>query len=516
MENHEGGTESEHDRAIQPGERLIHRTTSLCRECKGAVEAQVVATASGEVWMHKRCEEHGPQEVRISDSAAWYEATRAIEPRATPPAQAPRAVEHGCPFDCGPCEAHAQDVRLPVVTITSACNLDCPICYVHNRNEGAYHMGVDEFRALLGHLVTDHRGELDLLNFTGGEPTLHPHLLDFLRLAREAGVHRVSLCSNGLKLARDEALVEQIAALGGRVALSFDTFEHEADVQLQGARLLDLKLRCLDLLEKHRVDTTLIPVMTLGVNDHEIGRILDLALRKPNVRHVEVHTITYTGQGGASFPRTGRISMHEVLRRIEETTGGLLRVDDFVPSPCAHPLCYQIAYLLLDPEGGPPVPLTRLMRRETLYRCLSDRLYIEPGRPLEEALQEAIDRLWCEEGAEAERLLRLLRGLVERVFPRGRPLSPQEALRACEEASKAVYIHAHMDEETFDTERIVQCCDANCYPDGRTVPVCSYNILYREKEANFMAQPRQWGERRGQTSLPRRLPLLPSSPGPRP
>jgi hypothetical protein len=115
--------------------------------------------------------------------------------------------------------------------------------------------------------------------------------------------------------------------------------------------------------------------------------------------------------------------MHEVLRRIKETTGGLLRVEDFVPSPCAHPLCYQIAYLLLDSEGGPPVPLTRLMRRETLYRCLSDRLHIEPGRSLEEALQEAIDRLWCEEGAEAERLLRLLRGLVERVFPRGRPLS---------------------------------------------------------------------------------------------
>jgi uncharacterized radical SAM superfamily Fe-S cluster-containing enzyme len=208
MDNHEGGTESEPERAIQPGERLIHRTTGLCRECKGAVKAQVVATVSGEVWMRKRCKEHGPQEVRISDSAAWYEATRVIEPRATPSAQAPRAVEHGCPFDCGSCEAHAQDVRLPVVTITSACNLDCPICYVHNRNEGAYHMGVDEFRALLGHLVTDHRGELDLLNFTGGEPTLHPHLLDFLRIAREAGVHRVSLCSNGLKLARDEALVE--------------------------------------------------------------------------------------------------------------------------------------------------------------------------------------------------------------------------------------------------------------------------------------------------------------------
>ena len=501
----------ENELEIQGDERLIHETTSLCRLCKNAVPARVVAVG-GEVWMQKSCPEHGPQQVRLSDDAAWYEETRRIAPRPAPPAHPPRPVEHGCPFDCGPCTSHEQDVRLPVVTITSACNLDCPICYVHNKNEGAYHMGLEDFRSLLGHLVADHGNDLDLINFTGGEPTMHPHFLDFLRMAREAGVHRVSLCSNGIRLARDESLVEQIAALGGRVALSFDTFEKDADYLLQGARLLDLKLRCLDLLEKHRVDTTLIPVMTLGVNDHEIGKILDLALKKPNVRHVEVHTITYTGQSGTSFPRDGRISIHEVLRRIEETTGGLLRIDDFVPSPCAHPLCYQIAYLLLDPEGGPPVPLTRLMSRETLYACLSDRLYIEPSRHLEEALQEAIARLWAEDGEEAERALRILRSLIERIFPRGRAIGHEEALRACEEASKAIYIHSHMDEETFDTERIVQCCDSNCYPDGRTVPVCSYNILYREKEDHFMLQPGEWNERRGgQKAFARRLPLMPTS-----
>ena len=85
--------------------------------------------------------------VVLGPDAAWYEATRAVPPRPSRPRAVARAVSFGCPFDCGPCTSHTQDVRLPVVTITSACNLDCPICYVHNKNDDAYHMPVEDFDA---------------------------------------------------------------------------------------------------------------------------------------------------------------------------------------------------------------------------------------------------------------------------------------------------------------------------------------------------------------------------------
>ncbi len=486
------------DRMSPPSEdRLIHETTSLCAVCKNAVPARVVALPGGEVHMRKRCPVHGEQAVRLSTSAEWYERTRAIRPKKAPPRYTPREIKLGCPFDCGACTQHEQKVRLPVVTITSACNLECPICYVHNKNQDAYHMGIEDLRKILAHLFAEHGGEVDLINFTGGEPTLHPHFLDFLELSREAGVHRVSICTNGVRLARDEALVKRLGELGARIALSFDSFERDADFLLQGAHLVDTKLRCLELLRKYDVDTTLIPVMTRGVNDQEIGRILQFALEQPNVRHIEVHTITYTGQGGTTFPRSGRISMYEVLEQIAATTAGLLVPDDFVPSPCAHPLCYQIAYLLLDPEGGPPVPLSRVVDKETIYDCLADHLYIEPSARLEAAMMEGMGRLWAEEGPDAERILRILKQVMAQMFPTDRSISREEALRVSERASKAVYVHSHMDEETFDTERIVQCCDSNCYPDGTTVPVCSYNILYREKEKHFMLRPRPWNERQG-------------------
>ncbi len=491
-------------------ERLLHETTSLCQHCKNAVPARVVASDDNGVWMHKVCTTHGAQRVQLSNNAEWYEKTRAITPRRTPPQKAKQPVELGCPFDCGPCESHTQKVRLPVVTITSACNLDCPICYVYNKNEDAFHMGTEEFGKILDHLQRDHGSELDVVNLTGGEPTLHPQFLDFLELAHEKGIHRVTICSNGIRLAKEEALVKRLGELRARVALSFDSFETDADFVLQGAHLLEIKTRCMDLLEKYDVDTTLIPVMTRGINDHEIGAIIEYGLQKKNVRHLEIHTMTYTGQSGVSFQqedRSGRISMYEVLERIEQTTGGFLTPDDWVPSPCAHPLCYQIAYLLLDPEGGKPIPFTRFMPKEALYEALADRLYLEPTPALERVLKESIDRLWSEDGDE--RTLRLLKRLLLEMFPQGKTLSREAALRVSERAIKAVYIHSHMDEETFDAERTAECCDSNCYADGRTVPVCNYNILYREKEAHFMTKPVNWNERSGgQKTFRASLPIV--------
>ncbi len=478
--------------------RLLHSTTSLCKDCKQAIPADLIASAADEVWMTKTCPVHGDQEVRISTSVAWYERTRAIAAQPNPPPER-HPVDKGCPFDCGPCESHTQQVRLPVVTITSACNLDCPICYVHNKNDDAYHMPVGEFDQILANLRRDHGAELDIVNLTGGEPMMHPRLWDFLEHAQAAGIHRVTVCSNGLKLAKDEAVVARLAALGARVALSFDSFDDDADFALQGAHLVATKLRSLELLEKHGVPTTLIPVMTKGVNDHEIGAIIELGMRLRCVRHLEIHTITYTGQGGVNFDRSGRISMVEVLDRIAETTGGLLVADDFVPSPCAHPLCYQIAYLLVDPAGGPPIPFTRFLPAEELYRALADRLYLEPTPAFEESLRGAIDRMWAadETDVEAARILAALRRVLDDLYPAGGHVDRLAQLAAGERWIKAVYIHSHMDEETFDTERAAECCDSNCYADGRTIPVCNYNVLYRDTEAKFVEAPRDWGARDG-------------------
>jgi tetraether lipid synthase len=482
-------------------ERLIHETSSLCRICKNGIAARVVARPDGTVWMRKRCERHGRQDIQIGTNADWYARTRAIKNEKVKPLRVLREVEHGCPFDCGACTQHLQKVRLPVLPITSACNLDCPICYTINKNEGAYHMTADDLRKIVAHLKEDH-GEIDIINFTGGEPTVHPQFVEFMEICKAADIHRITVSTNGILLAKNEALVARLAELDTRIVLSFDSFELEADKAMQGATLVATKMKVLELLEKHDLDTTLIPVMVKGMNDHEIGRMIDLAVGYPFIRSIEIHTMTYTGQGGVNFDRSGRMSPYEVLDSIRTSTGGLLVPDDFVPSPCAHPLCYQIAFLLVDPDGGRPIPFTRFMSRETLYDLLSDRLYIEPSEKLERAVQDAINYVWAGgvpglADEDGQRVLTILKRLLKELFPRGGALPRHVAQRMAERATKAIYLHSHMDEETFDTERIAQCCVGVPYPDGANIPTCSYNVLYREKDDRFNAHASPWHARTG-------------------
>lgn len=473
------------DGATSLADKILHTTTGLCRTCKKTVPAQVVRSGD-QVFLEKDCAEHGPEKVLISSSANWYEETVAQSLVLTPPVN-PREVQNGCPYDCGPCTAHEQRNHLPVVPITSKCDLDCPICYTHNKNEGAYHMPEEEIASILRHLrhaVPDRR----ILNLTGGEPTQHPGFERIVELCAEFGINRVTISTHGLRFLRDEPLLERLAKMGARIILSFDSFEPEANKKMLGGHHLNAKMRILELLEKHQVDTTLLPVLARGVNDHEVGAFIDLALSKDFIRSVEFHPMTFTGQSGSSFERSARYTAFDALTDIEKQTRGLLRISDFVPSPLAHPLCYQIAYMLRLRDGR-WIPFTRFMSREDLRNLLSLALYIVPGPEMEQILADVLNRLWagdvdCE---EADEVLASLKELVSRIF--AQDTDEQKRMLIAETCTKAIYVHTHMDEETFDSDRIRKCCVGMPGPDGSNVPSCAYNVLYRERDSRFTPTP---------------------------
>jgi uncharacterized radical SAM superfamily Fe-S cluster-containing enzyme len=422
--------------------------------------------------------------VRVSSSVEWYlDALSFIAPNA-PPKRISKSVTHGCPYDCGACPSHQQKVYLPVVPITSACNLDCPICYTINKNESAHVMSTDQLSAILNHLAEDH-DEIDIINFTGGEPTLHPQLLEFLALCREKGIRRLTISTNGLKL-RDEAYVRKLAALDARIVLSLDTFRPETDRVLLGANTVRAKLEVLDLLEKHDVATTILPAVAMGVNDDEVGDLLDLVLRRPHIRSLELHTMTFTGQGGVGFQRSARITIPDLHVRIASATEGRITWRDFVPSPLAHPHCYSICYVLCLDDGG-YVPFARLTSRATLFALLGDSLYIEPRERLEQVFRDLIDDLWANpdriDGSAA--VLKTIKRLVNEMFPSDRRLSILERQKIAERTVKAIYIHSHMDEENFDVARVMKCPVGVPQEDGGNIPTCSYNVLYREKDHRF-------------------------------
>ena len=459
-------------------------TKSLCGVCKVAVDAKIIIR-DGAIYFDKFCPTHGHQECLVSSSAEWYlDCLSFIAPNIAPK-RVMKEIQQGCPFDCGACPSHQQKVYLPVIPITSGCNLDCPICYTINKNDHAHNLSKEDMQKIIDHLLEDHK-EIDIINFTGGEPTLHSQLPEFLEMCRAAGIRRLTISTNGIKLL-DETYVRKLAALDARIVLSLDTFDPQTDKIMLGANTVQTKLKVLDLLEKYDVATTILPAVAAGLNDAEVPQLFELVLKRPHIRSLELHTMTFTGQGGVGFQRTARITIPDLHRRLEQATGGRIAWQDFVPSPLAHPHCYSICYLLML-DGGGYVPFTRLTSRQKLFELLQDSLYIEPREELEEVFREMIDDLWANPDRlpESEAILRTLKRLIKEMFPSDGPaLSILERQKIAERSSKAIYIHSHMDEENFDVARVMKCCVGVPYPDGTNIPTCSYNVLYRERDPRF-------------------------------
>jgi len=172
-------------------------THSVCPTCRRLVPAKIVADEST-VYFDKFCTEHGTSRVAIrSDPADYMKTLRHVKPAWIPEAFAGN-TQAACPDGCGMCERHEQHLCMPIVEITSRCDLACPVCLVDAGQP--WDMSLAEFDRLLDVLIAAER-QIDILNLSGGEPLLHPAILEIVdrAIAREEIV-RVSISTNGLQL----------------------------------------------------------------------------------------------------------------------------------------------------------------------------------------------------------------------------------------------------------------------------------------------------------------------------
>ncbi len=450
----------------------------MCRQCGALVPARILEDG-GAVYQERLCPTCGPARARIADSVEWY-----LERMATPvtctPVRHPRDVREGCPRDCGPCAMHANACHLPVFSITNVCNMNCPVCFTYNRADRQYYMTREELARILDR-VLEQCGPLDLINITGGEPTLHPGLPALLAECRRPEIGRVTVNSNGLRLAEDTELCAALAEAGAYVVLSFDTFHPQRSMLIHGRDVVDIKLRALENLERADAGVTLLHVMIRGINDDEMGSVLALARSHSVVRSITVQTMTYTGRGGRVFMPREVLPLDGAAEAIETATGGRLRARDFIAHPSTHPLCYSVAYYLRGADRWHS--FTDMMAPDDLRRLLVGSYLLRPGEDAERVFRAAIDRLWA--NGDNRCALPALRGLLERLYPAGRALSPFERQARAESSILAVYLHAHMDEDTLDLARLAVCPDQVPDADGRMIPACAYNLFYRQYDPRF-------------------------------
>lgn len=441
-------------------------TRSLCPECRKVVDAQVLIRG-GKVYLRKHCPEHGFHEALVSSDADWYLKSAPYNKPGQVPLSFATEVDQGCPHDCGLCPEHQQHTCLGLIEITTRCNLTCPTCFA-DAGDG-YDLTLGQVEAMLDRFI-EAEGSPEVVQFSGGEPTIHPQIVEMVAAARARGIRHVMVNTNGIRLAQEPELVRRLAEHSPTVYLQFDGLTGEASTALRGADLRDIKRRALDNIADAGLYANLVATVVKGVNDAEIGDILRFALEHPAVLGICYQPVAFCGRTGGRSEPIKRVTVPDVLHLLESQTDGLFRADDFRPVPCPHPDCSACTYAYV--ENGEVTPITRLIDVDEYLDYAVNRTVVD----LSDELRPVLEALWSmsavtggEDGAGA---LSCCCGI---------DLSKLD-LDALNERFFMIQVHGFMDEHSFDLKRLMKCCVHQLLPDGRAVPFCAYNNLgYREQ-----------------------------------
>jgi uncharacterized radical SAM superfamily Fe-S cluster-containing enzyme len=452
-------------------------TESTCPECLELVRTKVVFQ-DGKAYFDKFCPQHGASRALVSEDADFYRRSYAYARPGSIPLKFSTELKHGCPSDCGLCPEHQQHTCLPIIEITDYCNLDCPVCIVDNRYSS--HMSANDFSDIIDRLV-EYEGTLEAVTLSGGEPTIHPEFFRLVELGRRPEIGRVSVVTNGLRIAAERGFCRQLKENNVYVILQFDGFDEDSHIKVRGRPLGEIKQQALAHLAEFEISTQISFVPVKGINDHELGKAVALLLEREHVLSLMIQPFAATGHGGGEFPLDplDRLTIPGVIQKIEEQTGGLLTRADFMPLPCSHPHCVSLTYMLRLDDGS-YLPFSRFIDMERHLDLFQQTATLEPTESTELALQDTIADIYSASGEipDCEKVRKALKRALLEMYS-SQPTSRQERLRIAERQAKTIFLHHYMDRHNFDLERIMKCCHHYPLIDGRIMPACAYNMFHR-------------------------------------
>ena len=453
---------------------FLGQTTSLCEVCLGLVPAKIVAE-DGRVFFQKRCREHGVQKTLIADDVGYWKSQRDWLKPGDRPLRPHTATEHGCPYDCGLCPDHEQHSCLALIEINDACNLTCPVCFADSAVGRGGHRPMAEIEAMLDAIVAS-EGEPDLVQLSGGEPTLHPQFFEILAAAKARPIRHLMINTNGLRIAREAGFAERLAEFmpGFEVYLQLDSLKREALMNLRGADLSRVRVQALEALERANVSTTLVVTVKKGVNDAEIPELIEFALKWRCVRGVAFQPVQDAGRNDGFSAGDNRVVLTEVRRRIAEA--GVFALEDLIPLPC-NPDQICIGYGLRD--GRQVTPITSLIPREQLVSAAPNTVAFEAYPELQRRIFDLLS-LSTAQGDTTDKLAGLLCCLPNAAVPED--LAYEHTFR--------VTITQFLDRYNFDLGTVKRSCVHFVQPDGSIIPFDTFNLFYRPGAAGNAALAR--------------------------
>jgi len=503
----------------------IKNTDSLCQECLKVVPAEIFED-QGRVFIRKKCNEHGEfKDIYWSSYDQYLRANKYWSPGAEPPARQAQ-TRKGCPYDCGLCPEHKNDTILAVIDITNLCNAHCPTCFASadKKKEYIYEPTIEQIDYMLDSIA----GDVKAMQLTGGEPTLRPDLHEIILHAKLRGINHIELNTNGIAFASPKGaeLTKSLESMFGdesekkglsTIYLKFNGFSRSTWEATTGdPNWGPIPLRAVENIKKAYNDmrrspgVMLVPTVINGVNNHEIGDIIDYAIKNSYVvRGVNFQPVSFAGSMSAQDLQKNRYTLPDLLRDIEEQTKGDIKADDFYPISCispfaetiwhwkgrglpaftTHPHCGAMTALFIN--NGNVIPITKYINLDRFFVSLQKAAaYYKEGKKTTGKLYLIKAFTGLKPHPEIRTLLSLMKDVAGDVNNWG--ALGQLLLHM-------VFIGAmhFMDKHNFDLERVQLCPIHQILPDGTRIPFCSYQTIHRPiLERKFSISAEEWKERR--------------------
>ena len=483
--------------SFQLTDELLKRTTSRCPVCHAPCSAEVWRTGGipTKVLLKRTCPEHGEASACIASDARFYwlalgksengaccgTGGRGSVLASRPPNGNGSSAASPDPTTC--CSADGTNLGtlgrnaepgdalgvmeklstcLALIEIVNSCNLSCPTCYADSplgsgRKVDAVPLA-DLKRRIQG--VIDRKGGIEILQLSGGEPTLHPQFFELLRWLQEhPKIDYVLLNTNGVRIANDQTFARELGAAfrygAFQLYLQFDGPQEAGQQSLRGADLRALRERCLEHCREMNIPVTLAMTVTPANLPH-LWEAIAFGLRWPNVRGISFQPMFTSGRvlgfGSGALGNTSsqtpdakpqiRLNTADIILAAVAQSSGKLRFDDFTPLPCGDPNCATIGYLLK--VGGQVRSVSDFID----FTMVQDFLGTKIRYKLEDLMK-------C--GCESEPLGELLKQFE---------LDESHTFR--------LFIKPFMDAGTWDEDRIDRCCTHVIRPDGKLDSFCRY------------------------------------------
>ena len=431
-------------------------TRVLCSDCGGICDGKIVYDASG-VYILKNCLKCGAHRELLEELPEWH----LKKPRYDKPGTASctqTKVKRGCPFDCGLCPAHDQHTCIGLIEINKRCNWNCPHCYA--RTEDGIDLPLKTIEKMMDFYLEAENNNAEILQISGGEPTLHPDILTIIQMAKDKGIKYVMLNTNGSLV--DDKFAKELAKFRG----GFEVYLH-FDGLFEGS------VKAVKYLDKYKIATTLVSTIDKK-NQDKIGEILSFAMKTTCVRGVNFQPMAYYGIEPAP---QDRITLSGVLKRIEEQTKGLLKIDDFIPLPC-NTERNALTFLLRNKKGV-LTPITRGKDLSELKNYIGSTFMFR----VEDVLANFKDgsKIFNLPGDCCDLISDIKKALPLNFLLK----SKEEKLKFVDDNTFRVSVAYFIDKYNFDTKAAQKECVHIITPDLKRIPFSTYNMIHRQARDGY-------------------------------